>query len=495
MSDFLDDLPEVFVSNTEISASVHQAVQQGKLSKIGSRLYTKNLEDDPETIVKRNWHTLLKEYYADALIADRTAIENRPAEDGSVFIVSSKRRKTKLSGITLNPRQGYGPLDSDRSFIAGLKLSSLPRAYLENMRPSRARDGIARTLDQEEIETRLETYLRQRGEKGLNRIRDQAYVISKKIDMTKEFKQLDELIGSLLGTRDVEMISETAKARKQGLPFDPDRIERFTGLFHTLREIAPLYRPATKLSQAEKTNLSFFEAYFSNFIEGTEFEVEEAANIIFGNAIPAERPEDAHDILGTFRIVSNYNDMSRLPKNFDHFLKLLKHRHAIFMEQRPDKNPGQFKTKTNVAGSTSFVDPDLVIGTLKKGYEIYKGLDDPFCRAVYMMFLVSEVHPFTDGNGRAARMMMNAELVSHNEQKIIIPTVYLNNYITALKAITHNNFFDPLIRTLNFAQKYTQAIDWSDFEHAQKILAETNAFMDPTIADSEGIRLRLPVGA
>ena len=58
MSDFLDNLPEVFVSNTEISASVHQAVQQGKLSKIGSRLYTKNLEDDPETIVKRNWHTL-----------------------------------------------------------------------------------------------------------------------------------------------------------------------------------------------------------------------------------------------------------------------------------------------------------------------------------------------------------------------------------------------------------------------------------------------------
>jgi len=28
-----------------------------------------------------------------------------------------------------------------------------------------------------------------------------------------------------------------------------------------------------------------------------------------------------------------------------------------------------------------------------------------------MMFLVSEVHPFLDGNGRIARVMMNAELI------------------------------------------------------------------------------------
>ena len=32
-----------------------------------------------------------------------------------------------------------------------------------------------------------------------------------------------------------------------------------------------------------------------------------------------------------------------------------------------------------------------------------------------MMFLVSEVHPFADGNGRAARIMMNAELVAAGE--------------------------------------------------------------------------------
>jgi len=84
-----DDLPEIFVSNTEISALVNQAVKAGKLRKLGSRLYTKDMDCAPENIVKRNWYFLLKDYYPDALIADRTAIENQPAADGSVFIVSS----------------------------------------------------------------------------------------------------------------------------------------------------------------------------------------------------------------------------------------------------------------------------------------------------------------------------------------------------------------------------------------------------------------------
>lgn len=492
MPDFLENLPEVFVSNTEISASVYQAVDQGKLKKIGSRLYTKNLKDEPKTIVVRNWYHLLKEYYPDALIADRTALENKPAEDGSVFIISSKKRKTELPGIVFNPRNGHGPLKTDRDFINGIKLSSVPRAYLENMKESRARSGVARTLNKEELEERLDTYLRHRGEKALNKLRDEALAISKELDMPEEYQKLDELIGSLFGTKDADVVSNTAKARKDGVPFDPDRIDVFHQLFQTLKETAPQIRSAINITSDVKTNLSFFEAYFSNFIEGTEFEVDEAADIVFNNAIPADRPEDAHDVLGTYRIVSNYDEMSIIPDNFDHFITLLKKRHATFMELRPDKNPGEFKKKANVAGTTQFVAPDLVIGTLKKGFEIYQGLEEPFHKAVYMLFLISEVHPFTDGNGRAARIMMNAELVAAGEQKIIIPTVYRSNYLTALKALTKNQLATPIVRTLDFAQKYTQTVDWSAYENAISDLNASHAFIDPMIADNEGIRLKLP---
>ncbi len=494
MPTFLESLPEVFVSYTEISDQVSRAVADGKLKKLGSRLYTKNLQDDPEVIVRRHWYNLLKEYYPDALIADRTALENSPATDGSVFIISSKKRNTELPGLVFNPRKGHEPLESDLPFINDLWISSEPRALLENIRPSRARKGdVSRTLSREEMEEKLDKLFRLKGADHVNQIRDKAREIAKELDMMEEFQKLDDLIGTLQGTRTSDLKSDVAKARKGDEPYDPDRAELFLKLFDDLKATAPGSRSAKELSQQERINLSFFEAYFSNFIEGTEFEVGEAADIVFRNAIPTERPEDAHDVLGTYRVVSNYYEMKRVPQDYDDFIEILKYRHAKILAARKDKHPGQCKTKVNVAGSTQFVHPDLVKGTLRKGFEIYRALESSFHKAVYMMFLVSEVHPFTDGNGRVARIMMNAELVSAEEQKVIIPIVYRNNYLAALKTLTNDHHSTPLIRTLDFGQKFTQSIDWSEYDRAREQLERSNAFMDPNEADRQGFRLRLPL--
>ena len=132
------------------------------------------------------------------------------------------------------------------------------------------------------------------------------------------------------------------------------------------------------------------------------------------------------------------------------------------MEGRPDKGPGQFKTDPNRAGSTLFVSPDLLQGTLARGFEIYRGLTSPLHRAVFMMFLISEVHPFADGNGRVARIMMNAELVAAGENRIIVPTVYRNNYLMSLKALSQNRLTGALVRVMDFAQRYTAAVDFGD---------------------------------
>ena len=162
------------------------------------------------------------------------------------------------------------------------------------------------------------------------------------------------------------------------------------------------------------------------------------------------------------------------------------------MEGRPDKGPGRFKTESNRAGATTFVAPDLVEGTLAKRFEIYRGLTGPLHRAIFIMFLISEVHPFADGNGRAARIMMNAELVGAGENRIIVPTVYRNNYLTALKALSQNGVTGALVRVMDFAQRYTAAIDFAGLERARAILDKTHAFADPNEADAAGIRLVLP---
>jgi hypothetical protein len=251
-------------------------------------------------------------------------------------------------------------------------------------------------------------------------------------------------------------------------------------------------RLAKARSPVAEATLAFFEAYFSNFIEGTEFEVAEAVDIVFRGVIPSERPQDAHDVLGTWRIVGDSSEMRQVPSSYADLVRLLQARHASIMELRPEKGPGRFKTTGNRAGATTFVAPELVEGTLEQGVDLWRSLEMPFQRAVFMMFLVSEVHPFADGNGRTARIMMNAELVSGSEERIIIPTVYRSNYLSALKVLSQSGVPEPLIRTLDFAQKWTAAVAWGELEQTRRELEGCNAFLDPLEADEQGVRLRLP---
>ena len=489
----LDTLPEAFVSETALSSAISRGVQQGKLRKLGSRLYTRNLSDPPEAIVRRNLWQLVGAYAPGALIADRTALENAPASDGSIFLVADRKRDIDLPGVTMRPRPGHAPLPGDRPFIGGLYLSSTARAFLENMRPSRGRAGhVPRTLTRRELEEWLDSFLRRSGPAAINQLCEEISALGKTLGLEEEARGLSELIGTLLGTRDAPVSAATARARKKGRPFDPDRLALFHVLHKALREHPPVIRLAKPRDTQGTATLAFFEAYFSNFIEGTEFAVEEAADIVFRGVIPTERPADAHDVLGTYRVIADTADLSRLPTRFEDFLSALRRRHAAIMDSRPDKGPGSFKQQGNQAGSTLFVAPDLVEGTLEQGFTLYRSLEGPFARAVFMMFLISEMHPFADGNGRAARVMMNAELIGAGEERIVIPTVYRSNYLAALKALTQTGTPDPLIRTLDYAQRWTAAVEWGELRATRRELEACNAFLDPGEAEEQGIRLRLP---
>ncbi len=241
-------------------------------------------------------------------------------------------------------------------------------------------------------------------------------------------------------------------------------------------------------------SLGFFDAYFSNYIEGTEFTVGEAADIVFEGRIPQQRPADAHDILGVWRVASDPSEMRRAPESAGELIEILRSRHGTVFAGRPDTTPGQFKTRPNRVGPIQFVAPESILGTLDRGFGIYGGLDSPFHRAVFMHFLVSEVHPFADGNGRIARIMMNAELVSANEERIVIPTVYRGNYIAAQRALSSGNSAEPLVSALAFAWRWTAAVPWGRMDATEQELRACNAFDSDAVAEEKGVTLQMPGG-
>ena len=171
--------------------------------------------------------------------------------------------------------------------------------------------------------------------------------------------------------------------------------------------------------------------------------------------------------------------MTILPENAGHFLELLRERNGILLTARITKSPGAFKDRNNRAGLTEFVDWQLVSGTLKKGYELYSMLQHPFARAAYMMFVASEVHPFIDGNGRIARVMMNAELGAYGLSKIIIPTVNREDYIGTLKKLTKQREGNAYIRMLLKAWDFSRNVYDDNLDSMEQYLIECNAFLAP----------------
>lgn len=260
------------------------------------------------------------------------------------------------------------------------------------------------------------------------------------------------------------------------------RIELFEKLFIELQQHEHKLYPEKNTSNKSFRNFAFFESYFSNYIEGTEFELEDAKRIIETNSPMPSRNEDSHDVLGTYKLVSNKKEMKQIPENAEQLLEILKYRHSVLLSARKDKNPGQFKEKNNRVGSSHFVDVKLVRGTLIKGFDFYNGLSNPFTKAAYIMFLITEVHPFADGNGRIARVMMNAELVKEDQSKIIIPTVYREDYLDALRRLTRQQEPTLYIRMLQKAYLFCSNIYDDDMDEMQKYLESCNAFQEPADA-------------
>lgn len=455
-------------------------VKAKKIRKIAPRIYSANFEDKPSEIIHRNILEILGKLYPGAVLSHRSAIEYKPTSTHQIYVTHTYTKKVRLPGVTINFLEGKGPLEGDNKQLWGLYVSSKERAFLENLQITKKTGPDSKCLSIPQIEEKLDDIVRINGEDGLNRIRDNAKTIAKKLGMNKEMKLLDKIIGALLSTKPSSILkSDLALSRAVGLSFDKNRIHLFQNLFTYLNNMEFKDRSENNVSVRSFRNYSFFEAYFSNYIEGTVFEVDEAKKIVDTGVPLAARDGDSHDILGTYQIVSDRKELKKIPKSPEELLHLLQSRHALLLSARIDKHPGQFKERNNRAGSTEFVDYKLVRGTLIRAFEYYQALRHPFARAAFMMFLVSEVHPFDDGNGRIARVMMNAEFVNADECKIIIPTVFREDYLLTIKKLTKQQDPKPYIEMLKRVHQFSESLHFEKYDELYTYLKSHNAFNEP----------------
>ena len=472
---FAIDLPQAE------TRALQRQVAKDSLVRVCKGVYAPKLADNElAALVRRHWQRVAGMLVPGGVVSHVSAMRGGVLPTGELTLSHPTlfNKKVPLPGLLVRIVHGPGPLPGDLAIgTSGLFYASRPRFLLENI----GRQGDLRA-SKADVESLLVAVLNASGEKALNEIRDQAAALAQALGAEKALAELRTMLGALLGTyAKGELRTKEGLAVATGAPIDSERMYRFEALASHLRT-QPMPRIESTVSGLARQHFAFVESYFSNYVEGTKFNIEQARDIVMNNAVVVNRPKDSHDILGVFRLAITSPFRDSPPVAGPEFLEGLERWHADMLKMRPEANPGKPKLEVNYAGTTKFVEPAFVRGTLSEGSRLALSVPEGFARAVYYAFLVSEVHPFDDGNGRLSRLVMNAELTRTGLARIIIPTLYHPQYVDCARALTRTNEPGGFVKSLVNMARWSSKLDYSNLDALIATIRMTNALEESPAA-------------
>ena len=204
-----------------------------------------------------------------------------------------------------------------------------------------------------------------------------------------------------------------------------------------LAEIAG-HRPLSKHAREQlKEYYRVGLTYSSNALEGNSLtETETKVVLEDGITIGGKLLRDHYEAIGHSEA---FDLLYRLVKKADiserHILEL----HKLFYARIDPKTAGRYrKVGVVVSGATiSFPKPAELQPLMQAFVDEIPGQRDtlhPIAFAAWLHIRLVTIHPFIDGNGRTARLLMNLALMRAGYPVTIIPPVIRGAYLDALKA-------------------------------------------------------------
>jgi len=188
-------------------------------------------------------------------------------------------------------------------------------------------------------------------------------------------------------------------------------------------------------------------AYSSNALEGNSLtETETKIVIEDGITIGGKPIRDHLEALGHSEA---YDLLFRLAKHQSFTEANVKELHRLFYYRIDAKQAGKYRKQRVIITGTDFIPPaperipDLM-GSFIAGIPEAKMKHHPVEFAAIIHKELVAIHPFIDGNGRAARLLMNLALLQAGYPLAIIPPVLRREYLDTLNK-THKGDDGPFI--------------------------------------------------
>lgn len=185
--------------------------------------------------------------------------------------------------------------------------------------------------------------------------------------------------------------------------------------------------------------------YTSNALEGNSLTESETKVIIEdGLTIEGKPLRDVYEAMGHAQAYDYLYDLShQVPLSEE----IICHLHQLFYQQIEPLKAGKYRqVPVFISGSQYAVAPVAEIGKrmaqLLQWYNNNEGRLHPVVLAAELHKRFVFIHPFVDGNGRMARLLMNLSLMRNDYNIAIIPAITRSEYISSLeKAHTDEQVF------------------------------------------------------
>lgn len=182
--------------------------------------------------------------------------------------------------------------------------------------------------------------------------------------------------------------------------------------------------------------------YSSNALEGNSLTETETKIILEDGITIGGKPlRDHFEALGGGEA---YDFLYKLQKSQTITEKDIKYLHQIFYFRIDQKNAGKYRKKPAII-TGAYIElpspaeiPDLMKEFCESIPILQKKLHPIEFVSLLHLKLVN-IHPFVDGNGRTARLLMNLGFLQAGYEIVIIPPILRNDYIDALKASNKGN--------------------------------------------------------
>lgn len=236
-------------------------------------------------------------------------------------------------------------------------------------------------------------------------------------------------------------------------------INRINRKLSRLKSLRPLPPTAVKKLQDQ---FEIEMTYNSNSIEGNSLTLKETYLVIReGLTIKGKPIKDhleAEDHYEALEFLYNLIEKDSRPTLSEHLVRSL---HQLVVRKTDEEFAGKYRTSNVFIGGADYIPPDALqvpeeIKNLVSWYIKQTKLLNPIELSALLHHKLVQIHPFFDGNGRVARLVMNIILIRAGYPLVVILKNDRKKYYRVLAEADKDNFV-PLIRFV--AQAVERSLD------------------------------------